>query len=173
MAEVALLRRAALILVLAAAVGQPARADHIGVLQLNDRVGPYVVRAVSEPDPPRTDRCRITVAVLQPGSARPAPDAVASVAATRAGGGTAKVSIAPDRSRDPEQVYYVADLEFPSPGRWIVTVRVSGPAGTGSTEFPLDVQSAPWRAGPWVAGLGGAVVAVVVVWLVRGRRRRA
>lgn len=66
--------------------GGGAWADHTGVMQLNDRVGPYVVRAFSEPDPPRTDRCRITVTVLQPGGQRPVPTAVVSVSASLAGG---------------------------------------------------------------------------------------
>ena len=55
---------------------------------------------------------------------------------------------------------------------WTVTVRVSGPDGAGSVDFPLDVQGAPWRAGPWVGALGSAAVALVVVWLVRMRRRQ-
>jgi hypothetical protein len=67
-------------------VDRPARADHTGVMQLNDRAGPYVVRAFSEPDPPRTDRCRITVTVLQPGGLRPVPTVVVRVSAEQAGG---------------------------------------------------------------------------------------
>lgn len=172
MAEIALARWAVLLVGLAVIAGDPAWADHTGVMQLNDRVGPYVVRAVSEPDPPRTDRCRVTVAVLRPGTARPVPEAAVSVAASQPGGGAVRVTIAPDRNRDPEQVYHVADLEFPSPGRWSVTVRVSGPDGEGSAEFPLDVQAAPWRVSPAIAAFGGGSVLLVLVWLVRARRRR-
>lgn len=156
-------------------VDRPARADHTGVMQLNDRVGPYLVRAFSEPDPPRTDRCRITVTVLQPGGQRPVPTAVVSVSASLAGDRAARVSIAPDRTRDPQQVYYVADLELPVTGRWTVTVGVSGPEGAGSAAFPLDVEAAPWRAGSVVLAAGGAVLGLglTAVWLRRRSRRRS
>lgn len=155
-------------------VDRPAWADHTGVMQLNDRVGPYVVRAFSEPDPPRTDRCRITVTVLQPGGQRPVPTADVSVSASLAGGRAARVSIALDRTRDPQQVYYVADLELPAAGRWTVTVRVSGPEGAGSAAFPLDVEAASWRAGPVMLAAGGAALGLglAAVWLLRRSRRR-
>jgi hypothetical protein len=155
-------------------VDRPARADHTGVMQLNDRVGPYVVRAFSEPDPPRTDRCRITVIALQPGGLRPVPTAVVSVSAEQAGGRAAKVSMAADRTRDPQQVFHAADLELPAAGRWTVTVRVSGPEGAGSAAFPLDVEAAPWRAGPVILAAAGAVLALglAAVWLLRRSRRR-
>lgn len=69
----------------------------------------------------------------------------------------------------------MADLELPVAGRWTVTVGVSGPEGAGSAAFPLDVEAAPWRAGPVMLAAGGAVLGLglTAVWLCRRSRRRS
>src|SRR5262245_8388364 len=45
--------------------GGPATADHSGTLQLNDRVGPYVVSVWTQPERPRTDNCQVGVVVME------------------------------------------------------------------------------------------------------------
>jgi hypothetical protein len=146
-------------------VSGPAWADHTGVLQLNDRVGPYVLMAWTQPRQPRTDAGQLTVTVLRPGSFRPVPEAVVRVTARRAGVAEATVPVAASGGGDSGRISHVADLRLPSPGRWTVTVHVSGPEGGGSAEFPLDVEAAAWGTGPALAA-GGALLGLAAAWLV-------
>ena len=154
-------------LALAALVGAsgPAAADHTGVLQLNDRVGPYLLRAWTQPTQPRTDAGQLTVTVLRPGNFRPVPDAVVRVTARRAGAADVTVPVTANGGGDSGGISHVADLRLPSPGRWTVTVHVSGPEGGGSAEFPLDVEAAAWGTGPALAA-GGALLGLAAAWLV-------
>jgi hypothetical protein len=169
-------RPGTLLAVLAAAIlvgaPGPASGDHSGVLQLNDRAGPYVLMAWTQPKQPRTDACELTVTVLRPGNFRPVPDAVVRVTARRAGGTDATATVTANRGGDSGGVSHVADLRLPSPGRWTVTVHVSGAEGTGTAEFPLDVEAASWGVGPALVGTGAALLGLAAAWLVwRGRAR--
>jgi hypothetical protein len=145
-------------------------ADHTGTLQLNDRVGPYVVMAWTEPREPRTDACRVTATVLRPGTYRPVADATVRVAARRADGTGTAPPLTATRDRDPAGISQSVDLALPAPGRWTVTVQVSGPDGSGSAEFPLDVRS-PVRGWWPVAAAAALAVVVAAAWLLRQRAR--
>jgi hypothetical protein len=151
-----------------------ASADHTGVLQLNDRAGPYVLMAWTQPKRPRTDACQLTVTVMRSGNFRPVPDAVVRVSAERAGATGAMVPITADRGPDPGAVSHVADLRLPSPGRWTVTVHVSGPEGSGTADFPLEVEAASWGVGAAMVGAGAALLGSAAAWLLwRTRSRNA
>jgi hypothetical protein len=155
-----------------AGAASPASGDHSGVLQLNDRAGPYVLMAWTQPKQPRTDACQLTVTVLRPVSFRPIPDAVVRVTARRDGATDTTAPVTANRGGDTGGVNHVADLRLPSAGRWTVTVHVSGAEGAGTAEFPLDVEAASWGAGPAVAGVGVALLGLAAAWLVwRGRSR--
>src|SRR5262249_10374896 len=162
-------------LVAAAAITapHPAGADHTGVLQLNDRVGPYVVMAWTQPKRPRTDACQIAVSVLRPGSFRPVPDAIVRVGAQPDGAAGGSVSVAGDRGRDPNGINHVADLALPGAGRWTVTVSVAGSEGAGSASFPLDVEAASRGIALASLGAGAALLGLAAVWLLRRGRSRA
>jgi len=170
------LARGVLLVALAAAalVGAsgPASADHAGVLQLNDRAGPYVLMAWTQPKRPRTDACQLTVTVMRPGNFRPVPGAVVRVSAERAGAADATVSGTADGGRDPGGISHVADLRLPSPGRWTVTVHVSGPEGSGSADFPLEVEAASWGVGAAMVGAGAALLGSAAAWLLWRTRSR-
>jgi hypothetical protein len=130
--------------------------------------------AWTQPKRPRTDACQLTVTVMRPGTFRPVPDAVVSVSAERAGAADATVSDTADRGRDPGGISHVADLRLPRPGRWTVTVRVSGPEGSGSADFPLEVEAASWGAGAAMVGAAGALLGLTAAWLLwRARSRSA
>jgi hypothetical protein len=102
------------------------------------------------------------------------PDAVVRVTAERAGAADATVSVTADRGRDPGGISHVADLRLPSPGRWTVTVHVSGPEGSGSADFPLEVETASWAAGAAMTGAAAALLGLAVAsWLWRARSRSA
>ncbi len=149
-----------------------ASADHSAVLQLNDRAGPYVLMAWTQPRRPRTDWCQVTVTVMRPGNFRPISDAVVRVRAERADGAGPPVSVAATRDRDPLGLSYLADLALPGAGQWTVTIEVSGPAGAGRAEFPLDVEAPSWEAWPFVAA-GLVLLGLAAVWLARRGRPRA
>jgi hypothetical protein len=169
-----------LVLLAAALVGcaPPASADHTGILQLNDRAGPYVLMAWTQPKQPRTDACQLTVTVLRPGNFRPVLDAIVRVTAGRDGSGEKMAAVTADRGGDPPGINHVADLRLPSPGRWTVTVQVAGPEGSAAADFPLDVEAASWGAPAALAGAGAALLGLVAAWLLwrvgaRGRKLAA
>jgi len=155
------------LLLVAAATG--ARADHGGTLQLNgDPVGPYRVSAWTEPRPVRPGTCQVRVAVMQPHGFRPVLDAAVEVAAEpldSAGPATVTRAVAGE-----PWAGYVAAVPIAAPGRWRLTVRVAGPAGAGSVDFPLEVARGGLGPWPW-AGAGAGAVALAGGWLAWSRRR--
>jgi hypothetical protein len=148
--------------------GGPATADHSGTLQLNDRVGPYIVSVWTQPERPRTDNCQIGVVVMQD-HLRAVSDAVVRLRADRADGAGPAVAVTATHGRGP---LYETALRLPTPGRWTVTVDVSGPAGAGRASFPLDVEAASWGWRAWLL-VAIAIALLAGVGLALARRRRA
>jgi hypothetical protein len=153
-----------------------ARADHLGVLQLNgDPVGPYAVSVWTQPGPVRVGACVVTVAVMRPGTRIAVTDAIVRVTARRVTAQRTEephtsVSAEGNRSADPLGLRYIADVPLPAAGHWTVVVAIRGPAGAGNVEFPLDVTAPiPW--GGWALAAG--VVGLLSWWAARESRRRS
>jgi len=151
-----------------AGAGPLAFGDHSGTLQLNEQVGPFLLTVWTRPARPRTDDCQVSVVVMRPDRIRSVSDASVRVRAVRRDGAGPPIAVVAGHARGP---LYEASVALPSAGRWTVTIEVSSPLGTGSAEFPLDVEASSWRA--WSMAVAGIlVIGLVAVWLAWHRRSR-
>ncbi|MDT8306304.1 MAG: LPXTG cell wall anchor domain-containing protein, partial [Anaerolineae bacterium] len=67
------------------------------------------------------------------------------------------------------RLFYEADVTLPQSGPWTVAVDVTGPAGSGSASFDIEVGEAD---GPnWFLWGGGAVLALAGLFFLAGRFR--
>lgn len=139
----------------------------------NAEAGPYWVSVWTQPDPLQVGEAHITVAVSEPGvstagyreAGSPVLDAVVQVryeSLDRDGEG---LVAAATHEGAANKLFYEADLELPSTGRWKATISVEGPEGPGSTGFEAQV-SAP-KAFNWVYVVGLGLAGLVIVGVVQ------
>lgn len=137
--------------------------------------GPYLVSVWTQPDPSRTGRIDVSVAVTRAPTAEPVEAAEVRLRA-EALTGRGTVTAALERGAGGSRLLYHGNLELPSEGLWRVTVAVEGPAGTGQTAFELDVRASNSLA--WLLIIGGTVVSFAAAagglwWLWARTARRA
>jgi methionine-rich copper-binding protein CopC len=157
---------------LVGAVGapRPAGGGHGGPVQLSRvSAGAYTVSVWSQPSPPRPGPWQVDVAVMKEGGA-PVGDAVVRVRAQPLTGSGQAVEADARREADPLGVRYRANLALGAAGAWRVTVSVTGTAGAGALEFPIEVE--PGGGGWWPAFALSAAAVAVVAAIVLSRRRR-
>jgi hypothetical protein len=69
------------------------------------------------------------------------------------------------------KLYYAANVDFPTPGRWQLLVQVDGPEGSISTAFEVQVEPAqPFNFLRYVSLIGLPFVAIVFLFFVLSRR---
>jgi hypothetical protein len=138
----------------------------------NVPVGPYHLYAWSEPEPWRVGEVHLSLAVTKPNPQSnnsqveiPVTDVDIVVTYTPMLNGSVDPSHAPtvvraERQQFLSDFYYEADPTLTRVGDWQITVDVSGPDGTGSTDFMM--ATLPARTLNW-ALIGGAGVVVVAM----------
>jgi len=130
-------------------------AGHGGVVQVNRAVaGPYILSVWTQPTPPRTGPWRVDIAVMRAGSV-PVGNVAVRVRAEPLDGGAGPIETDANRDADPLGMRYRASLRLGAAGPWAVSVSVTGPEGTGSLRFPVDVEPSNWDW--WVLGALGLV----------------
>jgi hypothetical protein len=167
-------RQALILLAALTSVARPAQAHGGGKPQLtNSPAGPYVISVWTQPEPVRVGEFHITIAVAEQSETREAADLVLDA--------TVRVQVQPldpsleslsafaTRESAVNKLFYEADLELPSAGRWQVLISVEGPAGAGATTF--DIEALPASTLYSLLGLGwplwgGAALATLSIgWL--------
>lgn len=158
------------------ALGLPgkAAAHGGGTPQLaNTRAGPYWMSVWTQPDPIRAGKAHFTVAVARPpadpsAAAEPGPpvlDAVVEVQLAPVGRPRSVLVVPATHQTAANKLWYEADVDLPSAGRWLATVAVHGPDGSGSAGFEIEVLP-PARFPAWTL-FGGAGLAVLAAgWAV-------
>jgi hypothetical protein len=141
--------------------------------------GPYVVSVWTAPDPARVGLLDFSASVLRSDTRQPVSVEMRL---------TARASSMPGfvegvGSREAGRFFdflapplYHVKVEFPTQGRWHVSVSVTGAAGHGDIGFDMDV--APALRVPWGVIAASATVSVLLLatWFVvngRASRRRA
>ncbi len=141
-------------------------------IQLEDEpAGPYVVRVVTSPTPPRVENLYLEVRVTEAATGRVVTDARVFAAAAPAEGDGPLVEAEATHDIAPIPTEYAAHLVVPTAGTWRVRVRVEGAEGTGEVTFLVRVLEpsslgAVVSVGLPVAGL----VALGVIFLLLQRR---
>lgn len=158
------------------ALARPAEASGPGQggrqIQLEDEpAGPYVVRVVTSPTPPRVENLYLEVRVAEAASGRVVTDARVFAAAVPAEGEGPVVEAEATHDIAPIPTEYAAHLVVPTAGTWRVRVRIEGAEGTGEVEFLVRVLEpsslgAVVSVGLPVAGL----IALGVIFLLLQRR---
>lgn len=166
---------AGLVLLLLLLIVHSAQAHGGGTPRLvNEDIGPYWLSVWTSPDPPRVGELHLTIGLSEPGVGRSAGDAVlgADVEVQLAPQATAEEAIvaAATNAQSTNKLFYETDVQVPRTGTWDVTIRASGPAGSGSATFSLAVQEESGLNWPLVGAAALAMVVVVVV--VQSRRGR-
>jgi hypothetical protein len=166
----------ALILLAAlASVARPAQAHGGGTPQLtNSPAGPYIVSVWTQPDPVRVGEFHITIAVAEKSETREAGDLVLDA--------KVRVQVQPldpsgesltafaTREKAVNKLFYEADLDLPSPGKWQVLVAAQGPAGAGTATFDIEALPASTLSSllgfGWPLWGGVALAALSIGWLL-------
>ena len=69
------------------------------------------------------------------------------------------------------KLYYAANVDFPTPGRWKLTVQVDGPEGSASTLFEVQVEQAQaFSLSRYISLIGLPLIVVAVIFFVLIRR---
>lgn len=165
----------ALLAGIAPSLGSPppnVRAHGGGTPQLIDvRAGPYALWVWTDPDPLRVGQMHVSVAVAEPETQAPILDAQVTVQIELPGEGTTPLTADATGTAAANKLLYVAILEPPVEGQWLVTVSVAGPAGSGWTDFEVPVL--PPRPVNWglIGGAGlGLLTIGWTVWML-GRQK--
>ncbi len=155
-----------------AAATPPAAAHGGGTAQLIDSpVGPYRLYVWSKPDPVRVGEAHLTIGVFQPPAGDqtdvPVLDASVLVELAPLGHPAEPTSDAATRENAANKLYYELDIKFPAAGDWRITISVTGPAGSGSASFDLQVLPPTLN---WALIGGGAAVALAAGWWLLNAR---
>jgi len=134
----------------------------------SEPAGPYVLRVVTSPTPPRIDNLYLEVRVEDAASGDQVTDArvlTAAVFETEA-----EPPIEAEASHDiaPIPTEYASHLPVTAPGVWQVSVRVEGEQGVGEVSFPVRVTGSTaigtgLAVGLPVAGLAGLIIVFLML----------
>jgi hypothetical protein len=100
--------------------------------------GPYLLRAITSPDPPQVGQLFVEVRVSDPMTRRVMTDVEVAVSAEPAEGAPLAGGPLESRARldfAPTPREYAAYLPVPDSGFWRITVTVDGPQGPGELSF--------------------------------------
>lgn len=140
------------------------------VMLQDEQAGPYVLRVVTSPTPPRVENLYVEVRVTDPRTGRTLTDLDVQTRAEPTEGDAQSVSAQAVHDIAPIPTEYAAHLPVEEPGVWRVTVQVDGPQGQGVVSFLTRVGGST-AIGPVVAvGLpiaGLALLFGVFIWLQR------
>ncbi len=141
----------------------------------NAQAGPYLLRALTSPTPPRVENLYVEVRVSDGASRQVLTDVSVWVSAVPAQGDGLPLDVQASRDIAPVPDEFAAHLPVESPGVWEITIRVDGRLGSGQASFLERVASRTSLSG-WVAigaPLGGLLaLGVIFWWLQRSARNR-
>lgn len=118
--------------------------------------GPYLVSVWTQPDPSRSGRVDVSVAVMRSPTAEPVEDAEVRLRAEAIEGTGTTATAALERGAGGNRLLYHGNLVLPAEGRWRVTVAVQGAMGAGQTAFELDVRAS--NPLTWLLIIGATVL---------------
>ncbi|OGO70654.1 MAG: hypothetical protein A2Z37_00725 [Chloroflexi bacterium RBG_19FT_COMBO_62_14] len=164
-----------LFLILALAVPSPVFGEGPGTggrqIRLEDEpAGPYLLRVVSSPTPPRVESLYLEVRVTEAASGREVTDASVWTRADYEDGQAPSIEVEAVHAIAPIPTEYASHLPVSRSGTWSITITVDGPQGQGEASLLIQILeptsiSAFISVGLPVAGL--AALAVIFYLLQR------
>lgn len=139
-----------------------------------EQAGPYVLRVVTSPTPPRVDNLYLEVRVELAASGAIVTDALVLTQAVFET--EAEPSLQAEATHDiaPIPTEYAAHLPVTATGVWQVTVHIEGEQGTGEVSFPVRITGSTAIGTGLAVGLpvaGLISVVVLFLWLQRHSQR--
>jgi hypothetical protein len=156
-------------------------------IRLDDQpMGPWVVRVLTSPYPPRPDDFLVEVRVKDAGTGEVRQDLEVWIEARQEGESVGSVRVPAEQNQDPASSdcrgcakipgEYAAQVPVPAAGIWLITVSVDGPEGHGQGGFAERVSSS-LGLGAWMSALlpfaGLALLVLGYAALVRAFPERA
>jgi hypothetical protein len=130
----------------------------------NEPAGPYLLRVVTSPTPPRVENLYLEVRVTDAGNANILTDLNVTVRAFSTEGEPTSINSIATHDIAPIPDEYAAHLLIPRAGVWNIVVQVDGPLGSGETSF-LERVSGPSSLGPIIsigAPFGGLAILIII-----------
>lgn len=139
---------------------------------LVDRVGAYELVVSASPYPPEVGENDISTLVGRLSDAEVELDAQVIMIIEPLDQAGEPQTYSATHANATNKLYYAANIAFPTPGRWKLTVQVDGPEGLASTAFEIEVMpGSPFSSLPYLELGGLAIVGLLVFLLVVLNRR--
>lgn len=146
----------------------------------NAEVGPYRLYLWSLPEPPRVGDLHFSVAVTEPDTRTlvsdedesleaPILDADVKIVLKPVGNEGDPIMISATHDEAIFEMYYEADTQLLTAGKWQATVSVAGPEGEGNASFELDLL--PARMVNWTLIVGAGIGIFTLIGLSRFGRQ--
>lgn len=166
---------ATLALLLSALVlpAQVARANG-GIIRLaQERAGPYELTVMTSPSPIRVGSVDVSAMVERAGTGELVQEARVVVTAEPIGHAGTSGMFEATRERATNKLFYAADVQLPTDGRWRIGVQVSGRLGEGAVSFEVEASPPSLFDNPMLVLLLAVLpIGVILWWLSRARPRR-
>lgn len=134
-------------------------------IRLEDEpAGPYLLRVVTSPTPPRVENLYLEVRVIDASSTEILTNLDVRVSAQSTEGEPTVIETVATHDIAPIPDEYAAHVLVPSAGVWKIIVRVDGPLGAGEASF-LERVSSPSSLGPILsvgAPFGGLAILILI-----------
>jgi hypothetical protein len=137
----------------------------------DEAAGPYLVRVVTSPTPPRVENLYVEVRVLESNSSQVIVDAQVTILAAPEGEPTPTLREVATHDIAPIPTEYAAHLVIPEAGLWRITIQVESDMGMAEVEFLARV-SKPSSIGV-IFAVGAPVVGIAILALIFLRLQRA
>jgi hypothetical protein len=140
----------------------------------NEPAGPYLLRVVTSPTPPRVENLYVEVRVLDKSNQQILTDVQVTILASPFDHQGETLLEAASHAIAPIPTEYAAHLVVPTAGTWQITVVVEGSLGKGEAGFLERVTNPPTLGvyivvGAPIAGL--ALLSLVFLWMQRNVKR--
>lgn len=136
----------------------------------SEPVGPYLVRVVTSPDPPKVGELFVEVRLFDPNSGSTITDAEVLLGASPLSEDAPSVRTRARHEIAPIATDFAGHLPVSNQGDWRISVFIDGPLGPAETSF-LERVSQPSSLAPLIsAGLpfaGLALLILIFLWLQR------
>jgi hypothetical protein len=146
-----------------------------GTLRVADvPIGGYQVSVFTDPTPARPDTLHVSVLVLRGGTGEVAEGVEVRIAARSMNPPVTLPALSAMRHESDDPRYYHNHFVLPHPGRWEISVAVSGDAGEGETRFELTAREEGPLDNPYVLVILSLIpLAATAWWLTRPTSTRS
>lgn len=162
---------ALLVVALTIAVITPAWAHGGGAPRLiNEAVGPYILSAWTNPDPPQVGRLHVTAALADAASGEPVTTPEITVYARAPHHDVIEATMSHEDAVTP--YFYDADFEIPYTGDWTIELQIREGDWEGKASFPLYIEPAPINKNIIRLAAFATLVVLGLGWWFWGRHPR-